>query len=97
MTMGRDFHSPKESLDEHLRPHTAEHLTLSGTYIKDISEQVKNLQVQPDASLGLNRAYEAQLSMQNEALAMNQRLSTHQVKRLGRVEENLAAQRRTEH
>lgn len=94
-SMGCDFHGPKESLVEHLSSHTAEHLTLSETYIKDISERVKNLQEQLDASLELNQAYEAQLSMQNKSLArVNQTLSVHQVK-LERVEENLAEQRKS--
>ena len=93
--MGCDFHGPKESLVEHLSSHTAEHLTLSGTYIKDILERMKNLQEQLDASLELNQAYEAQLSMQNKSLArVNQTLAMHQVK-LARVEENLAEQRKS--
>ena len=94
-SMGCDFHCPNESVVEHLTSHTAEHLTLSGTYIEDSSERVKNLQEQLDASLQLNQAYEAQLSVQNKSLArVNQTLSMHQVK-LARVEENLAEQRKS--
>lgn len=92
-SMGCDFCGPRESLDQHISSHAAEHLTLSGKYIKEIVEQMKNLQVQLNASQELNQTYEARLTLQNEALALNkQTLSTHQLK-LARLEENLDAQR----
>lgn len=92
--MGCNFQGCRESLDEHLRSHTTEHLTLSGKFIVDVLEQMKDLQLQLKASQELNQTYEARLALQNETLALNkQTLSTHQVK-LTRVEENVEAQRK---
>ena len=94
-SMGCNFHGPRESLEDHLTSHTTEHLTLSSKYINEILEQMKNLQLQLSVSQELNQTYEARLSLQNEALALNkQTLSTHQVK-LARLEENLDAQRKS--
>ena len=94
-SMGCNFHGPMESLEEHLSSHTTEHLTLSSKYIEKMKEQMKYLQIQLSASLEMNQTYEARLSLQNEALALNkQTLSTHQVK-LARVEQNLEAQRKS--
>lgn len=93
-SMGCNFQGCRESLDEHLRSHTTEHLTLSGKFIVDVLEQMKDLQLQLKASQELNQTYEARLALQNETLALNkQTLSTHQVK-LTRVEENVEAQRK---
>ena len=86
-SMGCDFHGPKESLVERPSSHTAEHLTLLGTYTEDNLERV---------NLELNQAYEAQLSMQNQyprRARVSQTLSMHQLK-LARLEENLNTQRK---
>ena len=94
-SMGCDFQGPRDSLDEHLSSHTTEHLTLSSIYIKKVLEEMQNLQLQLSASQEINQTYEARLSRQNEALALNkQTLSTHQVK-LARVEESLDTQRKS--
>lgn len=93
-SMGCSFQGSRDSLDEHLRSHASEHLTLSVKFIVDVSEQMKSLQLQLKDAQELNQTYEARLALQNEALALNkQTLSTHQVK-LMRVEENVEAQRK---
>ena len=84
-SMGCDFQGPRDSLDEHLSSLTTEHLTLSSIYMKKVLEEMQNLQQ------AINQTHEAQLTIQNEALALNkQTLSTHQVK-LARMEESLEA------
>ena len=94
-SMGCNFQGCRESLDEHLRTHATEHLTLSDKFIENVLAQMKNVQLKLNAAQELNQTYEARLALQNEALALNkQMLSTHQVK-LGRVEENLDAQRKS--
>ena len=93
-SMGCTFHDCREFLEEHLRSHTTEHLTLSGKSIEKVLEQMKDLQLRLKAAEELNQTYEARLALQTEALALNkQTLSTHQVK-LARVEENVDAQRK---
>ena len=93
-SMGCNFQGCRESLDEHLRSHTTEHLMLTGKYIEGVSEQMKNIQLQLKAAEELNQTYEARLALQNEALALNkQTLSTHQIK-LTRIQENVDAQRK---
>ncbi|KAJ7384289.1 TNF receptor-associated factor 3 [Desmophyllum pertusum] len=94
-SMGCSFRGSRESLEEHLRSHTTEHLTFSGKFIEKVLEQMKTLEIQLNAAQERNQNYEARLALQNEALALNkQTLFTHQVK-LARVEENLDAHRRS--
>ena len=92
-SMGCDFEGPRDSLDEHLSSSTTEHLILSTKSVEKLTDELRNLKVQLNASQAMNQTYEERLALQNEALALNrQTLSTHQMK-LTKVEENLSAQR----
>lgn len=91
--MGCKFRGSRESLEDHISSSAAEHLAISSKYIQEIVQKMENLQLKLNASQELNQSYEARLSLQNEALALNkQTLSTHQVK-LARLEANLDIQR----
>ena len=92
-SVGCDFEGPRDSLDEHLSSSITEHLILSTKSVEKLTDELRNLKVQLDASQAMNQTYEERLALQNEALALNrQTLSTHQMK-LTKVEENLSAQR----
>ena len=84
--IGCDFEGSRDSVHEHLRSYTTEHLILFVEYFKMITLQNKEILSAQRKSIDEIRQ---QLSLQNESLVLNkQALSTHQYK-LDKVKEDV--------
>ena len=94
-SMGCRYQDERLSLEEHVNSSVSEHLVLTTKEVENISTKVKNLELQLSASREMNKAYEAQLSRQIDALAeANQAILTLHGK-LAKMEDCAELQRKS--